>query len=221
MIWKTLGLYRYDEYAMSSPNAMLVIDISTLWYVLKTLLLKISPFVSNLGYNIYVHLIQWDLFPNHMCNHIRESHCLWCNNLVHPCHKNYLRSFESIDSNYTSGSFAKLLCDLEKPPTYSSSSLFENARSTPLYGAVLNGEEKMYAWILYLESSSEPMIVKKSPPTMCVQLDSCTKDNKNIFVLAYWFFLVAKGTFKEVFVLFLLVGHTHDGFDASFGRWSM
>jgi hypothetical protein len=33
--------------------------------------------------------------------------------------------------------------------------------------------------------------------------------------------LVAKGIFKEVFVSFLMVGHTHDDIDASFGRWSM
>ena len=29
-----------------------------------------------------------------------------------------------------------------------------------------------------------------------------------------------KGVFKEVFVNFLLVGHTHEDIDALFGRWS-
>jgi hypothetical protein len=33
--------------------------------------------------------------------------------------------------------------------------------------------------------------------------------------------LVVKGIFKEVFISFLLVGHTHDDIDGSFGRWSM
>jgi hypothetical protein len=33
--------------------------------------------------------------------------------------------------------------------------------------------------------------------------------------------LVAKGIFEEVFVSFLLVGHTHEDIDATFGRWSM
>jgi hypothetical protein len=33
--------------------------------------------------------------------------------------------------------------------------------------------------------------------------------------------LVAKGVFREVYVNFMLVGHTHDDIDAFFGRWSM
>lgn len=34
--------------------------------------------------------------------------------------------------------------------------------------------------------------------------------------------LVAKGIYKEVFVIFFpLVGHMHDDIDASFGQWSM
>jgi hypothetical protein len=33
--------------------------------------------------------------------------------------------------------------------------------------------------------------------------------------------LVAKGIFEEVFVSFLLVGHTHEDIDATFRRWSM
>ena len=32
---------------------------------------------------------------------------------------------------------------------------------------------------------------------------------------------MAKGIFKEVFVSSLMVGHTHDDIDASFGCWSM
>jgi hypothetical protein len=33
--------------------------------------------------------------------------------------------------------------------------------------------------------------------------------------------LVATGIFEEVFVSFLLVGHTHEDIEATFGRWSM
>jgi hypothetical protein len=33
--------------------------------------------------------------------------------------------------------------------------------------------------------------------------------------------LVAKGIFREVYVNFMLVGHTHYDIDALFGRWSM
>jgi hypothetical protein len=40
-------------------------------------------------------------------------------------------------------------------------------------------------------------------------------------VFCFWSLLIAKGIFKEVFVSFLLVGHTHEDIDATFGRWSM
>ena len=32
---------------------------------------------------------------------------------------------------------------------------------------------------------------------------------------------MAKGIFKEVFVCFLMVGHTHDDINTTFGRWNM
>ena len=123
------------------------------------------------------------------------------------------------DSNHTIGSFAKLLRDLEKPPASSSGLLFENTGSTPLYEAVLYGKDVCLHSLP--EPLSEPVIAKKLPPTLRVQLDNCAKDNKSRYVFAYWSLLVAKGIFKEVFVSFLLVGHTHDDIDASFGRWSM
>jgi hypothetical protein len=123
------------------------------------------------------------------------------------------------DSNHTIGSFARLLRDLEKPPAYSSGLLFENTGSTPLYEAVMDGKDVCLHSLP--EPPSEPVIAKKLPPTLRVQLDNCAKDNKSRYVFAYWSLLVAKGIFKEVFVSFLLVGHTHDDIDASFGRWSM
>src|ERR1700737_4804700 len=124
------------------------------------------------------------------------------------------------DSNHTIGSFARLLRDLEKPPTYFSGLLFENMGSTPLYEAVLDGKDVCLHSLP--EPPSEPVIAKKLPPTLRVQLDNCAKDNKSRYVFAYWLLLfVAKGIFKEVFVSFLIVGHTHDDIDALFGRWSM
>src|SRR5665213_3542773 len=123
------------------------------------------------------------------------------------------------DANHTVGSFAKLLRDLEKPPTSSSRTLFEGSGTTPLYEAVLDGKE------VCLNSLAEPpkeyVYAKQLPPTLHVQLDNCAKDNKCRYVFCFWSLLVAKGIFKEVFVSFLMVGHTHDDIDASFGRWSM
>jgi hypothetical protein len=52
-------------------------------------------------------------------------------------------------------------------------------------------------------------------------MDNAVGDNKNRFVFCFWSLLVAKRVFREVYVNFMLVGHTHDDIDALFGRWSM
>ena len=71
------------------------------------------------------------------------------------------------------------------------------------------------------EPHREPICVKLLAPTLHVQLDNCAKDNKCRYVFCFWSLLVAKWIFKEVFVSFLMVGHTYDDIDVSFGRWSM
>ena len=53
-----------------------------------------------------------------------------------------------------------------------------------------------------------------------LQLDNATEDNKNRFVFAFCLLLTYHGVFQEVYINFLIVDHTHDDFDALFGRWS-
>ena len=122
------------------------------------------------------------------------------------------------DSNHTIGLVAKLLCDLEKPLASSSRVLFENSRSTPLFDAILKGKE---ICLHYLGISQPSIPARGLPPILYMQLDNCWKNNKNRYVFCFWSMLVAKGIFEEVFVSFLLVGHTHKDIDAMFGRWSM
>ena len=131
----------------------------------------------------------------------------------------YALDLYTVDSNHTIWSFAKLVCDLEKPPSYSSRLLFENLGSTPLYETVLDGNDVCLHSLP--EPPSEDVNATNLPPTLRIQLDNCANDNKNRYVFVYWLLLVAKGIVKEVFLSFLLVGHTHDDIDASFGRWSM
>ena len=52
-------------------------------------------------------------------------------------------------------------------------------------------------------------------------MDNATSDNKNKFVICFWSLFVAKKIFQEVYVNFIVVGHTHDDIDALFGRESM
>ena len=59
------------------------------------------------------------------------------------------------------------------------------------------------------------------PPILNVQMDNAIGDNKNRFVFCFWSLLVANKIFREVYVNFMIVGHTHGDIDALFGRWSM
>jgi hypothetical protein len=123
------------------------------------------------------------------------------------------------DSNYTVGSFAKLLRDLELPPKYSSRQLFVGSGSAPLFRAVLSGAHMCNSSLR--PAPEVPIPGSSLPPILNVQMDNATGDNKNRFVFCFWSLLVAKKIFREVYVSFMLVGHTHDDIDALFGRWSM
>ena len=123
------------------------------------------------------------------------------------------------DSNYTIGSMAKLLCDLEGPPKSSSRELFVGSESTALFRGILKGAEMCKA---SLGPQPEALVPATAlPPILNVQMDNATGDNKNRYVYAYWSLLVVKRIFREVYVNFMIVGHTHDDIDALFGRWSM
>ena len=54
------------------------------------------------------------------------------------------------------------------------------------------------------------------PSTLFVQLDNCSRENKNRFLFAYLESLVAWGVFCEVFASFLPIGHTHADIDQAF-----
>ena len=50
------------------------------------------------------------------------------------------------------------------------------------------------------------------PDTLFLQLDNCFRENKNTYVFAYLVWIIERTVFKDIFVSFLPVGHTH--FDA-------
>jgi hypothetical protein len=51
-------------------------------------------------------------------------------------------------------------------------------------------------------------------------MDNCVKDNKNRHLLTFLSLLIACEVFKEVQLGFLVVGHTHEVIDKSFGYLS-
>ena len=122
------------------------------------------------------------------------------------------------NANHTVGSFAKFLRDLENPPVYSSRIIFDSCGMTSLYEVVFQGKEVCMSSLP--EPTRDPIIGKPLPPTFHVQLDNCSKD-KCRYVFCFLSLLVVKRIFREIFVSFLMVGHTHDDIDTSFGRWSM
>ena len=62
---------------------------------------------------------------------------------------------------------------------------------------------------------------KTLPPELYLQLDNTCKQNKSRFLMAYLGELVRAGVFREIYVSFLPVGHTHEDVDQVFSRFAM
>ncbi len=58
------------------------------------------------------------------------------------------------------------------------------------------------------------------PRTFFIQVENCTKENKNRFLFSYIESLIRWKLFHEVVVAFLPVGHTHEDIDQTFSRTS-
>ena len=59
--------------------------------------------------------------------------------------------------------------------------------------------------------------IGKLPRKLMVQTDNCSKDLKNMYVLAFYFLLVEMGVFESVLVSHMPPGHTHNDVDFCFG----
>jgi hypothetical protein len=51
-------------------------------------------------------------------------------------------------------------------------------------------------------------------------MDNCVKDNKNHHLLAFLSLMITREVFEEVQLRFLVVGHTHEDINGSFGYLS-
>lgn len=59
------------------------------------------------------------------------------------------------------------------------------------------------------------------PPVLFLQMDNCGRENKNHTVFAFLASLILHQVFKEIYVHFLPVGHTHAKVDQRFSRISV
>jgi hypothetical protein len=48
-------------------------------------------------------------------------------------------------------------------------------------------------------------------------MDNCVQNNKNYQLLAFFSLLIVHEVFEEVQLGFLIIGHTHEDIDGSFG----
>lgn len=88
------------------------------------------------------------------------------------------------DINYTVGSFARLLHDLEQVPVSSSRLLFAASGRHALFQAVLQGASDVC--LPYLPPAPvNPAPRKPLPPILHVQMDNAVSDNKNRFVICF------------------------------------
>jgi hypothetical protein len=72
--------------------------------------------------------------------------------------------------------------------------------------------------VLYRVLRAEQEERGKLPDKLYLQFDNCIRENKNTMVFAYCCWLVERGIFKQVFISFLPVGHTHFDCDALASR---
>lgn len=61
---------------------------------------------------------------------------------------------------------------------------------------------------------------KPMPKTLYLQMDNCSRENKNKYMLAINHLLVYNGVFMKVKMSFLPVGHTHEDVDQMFSRFA-
>ena len=72
--------------------------------------------------------------------------------------------------------------------------------------------------ILCVDDTDQGMSNRKLPPIILLKMDNCSGENKNNFVLAFLSMLTTRRVFAIVEVAFLLVGHTHEDIDGTYGR---
>jgi len=105
-------------------------------------------------------------------------------------------------------SIAQLFRDLETPLKQSLQSLFLRAMSFPLANALLEGSEICED---SLPSFTGDVVLAQSLSlTLTLQLDNACGNNKNRFVFAFCSLLVHREVFREIFINFVIVGHTHE-----------
>ena len=78
----------------------------------------------------------------------------------------------------------------------------------------------MQHYILCVDDTDQCIPNRKLPPILYLKMDSCSVNKKYIFVFSFLSLLTTRRVFKIFEVGFLLVGHTHENIDGTYGKLS-
>lgn len=139
---------------------------------------------------------------------------------------NFSLPFVHMGSQFTIKSLAKCLRDLEDPQIDMYGDLLYESGSSrnPLTNALLDtsiySKCQVYKddFITHGRSKSQNVDFKTLPRHLLLQLDNVASDHKNRYLFMFLSLFAALGVFITIEVGFLLVGHTHEDIDGTYGR---
>jgi hypothetical protein len=118
------------------------------------------------------------------------------------------------DPNFMIGSLLLLFRSLEKKPIRESWVLFEFETQNAFFQQILQGSSHC---LNALKPTDKIVGVKSLLRKLIFQMDNCVKDNKNHHLLMFLSLLTTCEVFQKVQLGFLVLGHTHEDVDGSFG----
>ncbi len=108
----------------------------------------------------------------------------------------------------------RLFCNLEKEPIMESWVLFEFEPQNTFFQQIVQGSSRC---LNALKHANKIVGVKPLLRKLLLEMDNCVKDNKNHDLMVFLSLLTAQKVFKKVQLGFLIVGHTRENIDGSFG----
>jgi hypothetical protein len=96
--------------------------------------------------------------------------------------------------------------------------MFVGGRSAPFFEALLKVANICKGFLPPRPKSL--VLAALLPLVFNIQLDNACTNNKIRYVFSFSSLLVHREVFREVYINFLIVGHTHEDIDALFGRWN-
>jgi hypothetical protein len=131
--------------------------------------------------------------------------------------KTFVQYFNELwpnDPNFTNGWLLCLFHNLEMELVRESWVLFGFDPQKAFFQQILQGNSHCLSALKLVDKI---VGVKPLQRKLLLQMDNCVKNNKNRQLLTFLSLLITCEVFEEVQLGFLVVGHTHEDIDGSFG----